>query len=100
MTTAYVSQASDRRDAGSFKRSGGDDLQAAAGLVGEQNRFGHFAHALARVHAEPLDAAEGFGFLQALAVHEHAFGTLDQLARLERFLRLGQVLLNLADLAP
>ena len=76
------------------------ELQAAAGFVRQQDGFGDLAHALAGVHAQPLDAAEGFGFLEALRVHQHAFGAFDELARLEDFLRLGEVLLDLADLAP
>lgn len=31
------------------------------GLVGQDNRFGHILHGLARIHAHFLDAAERFG---------------------------------------
>src|SRR5690242_19953617 len=49
-------------------------LKTSPGLVREEYCFGYFAHALAAVHAEALDAAEGLGFFEALRIHEHALG--------------------------
>src|SRR5437764_386737 len=50
--------------------------------MGEQDRLGHLAHRLARIHAELLDAPEGIRFFEALGVHEQALGALHDLEHL------------------
>src|SRR5260370_21098166 len=48
-------------------------------LVGEQNGLGDLAHRLAGVHAELLDAAEGFLLAELMLLHQDALGPLDLL---------------------
>src|SRR5207302_245605 len=49
--------------------------EASAGFVGQEDRLGDLAHALARVHAQALDASEGFCFFEVLAVHRDQVGS-------------------------
>src|SRR4051812_17631755 len=61
-------------------------------LMREQDRLGHLAHRLTRIHAELLDAPESIRFFEALAVHEQALGALHDLARFQRLFQRAHLL--------
>src|SRR5947209_5728508 len=68
-------------------------------LLGKDDGLRHFSHRLAAVHRQLLDLAERVGLFHALAFHEDALCTLDQLARLQRFAQVADFLLELPELA-
>src|SRR5918912_3505165 len=61
-------------------------------LMREQDRLGHLAHRLARIHTELLDAPESFRLFEALAIHENALGAIHDLARLQRLFQRAHLL--------
>src|SRR3954451_15812635 len=77
----------------------GDGLAGAeVHFVSKQDGFRDFAHRLARVHARLPNAMEGLGFSQTVSFHQHSLRALHNLARLKRFFKVANFLLERAEL--
>src|SRR5450756_2594080 len=72
---------------------------AGSDLVGQNDGLGHVFHRLAIVHTHFLDLAEGFGLAEPLLVHQDALGPVDQLASLQRCLKIQNLLLQFLKLS-
>src|SRR5450759_4039978 len=72
---------------------------AGSDLVGQNEGLGHVFHRLAVVHTHFLDLAEGLGLAESLLVHQDTLGLCDQLTRLQRRLKIQNLLLQFLKLS-
>src|SRR2546423_1342600 len=61
-------------------------LMASRRQITSHHTFGHGPHLGALGHGALLDEREGVLFRQAMTIHEHALGAVDDLARLQLLL--------------
>src|SRR6476620_3875330 len=64
----------------------------------QEDSLGDFLHGLAGVHTGLADPMECFRLAELVGIHQHALGTLDDLARFERVVEVADLLLERAEL--
>src|SRR5581483_9680300 len=69
-------------------------------VVRDDDGLGDLTHGFTRVHALDLDAAERLLLLQAVLIHQDAFGAVYRFARLQFVFQVGGLLLDLEESVP